>query len=315
MAGKHFLDELGRFDGDAEILQRTFEARGLDRVAREDRIEREQQVPAATRPLHEPTRVALFPRTLRADHEDRVAALRHRAKAHRVEVFEQHQLITARDHGHARRAVHGHLTLTDRGQYTQMRGADAGAGGEDHLTAGHVFAARTHIGSALCIAVVVNDHLRFTAIAVFDTNHSIGTGRHGRAGHDAHGRTSLHPGQLRGIGASHARANHGQDAWHGARRPQHITPAHGIAVHSGIVPRRQRQTTRDILRQCPTQCRLERHPLNRGTRAAHRVQNGLQCVVVTQTTRSRHLPFTKVVDARYAAMRSCTRSTSRVGTV
>jgi hypothetical protein len=245
---------------------------------------------------------------------------------HSLDVAQRQQLVARRHDADARTAHHQRADVPDGCQHTQRRRAEPGTGRDGARALGDVLAARAHVAScAECVvahvAVVVHVHDRTVHHHVLDAHHGVGAGGHRGAGGDAH-RLSRGEHAAPCAAGGHRAGEAQRDGGVGARAANVRRP-HRDAVHSRVVPRRERDRRHDVGRQHAPERVAQRDPLGlQGDRAVeHRLDRLGDAEPQPRTDRSAHCPpaAARVVPKRSAAMRaasaSATRSTWRVGTV
>ena len=139
--------------------------------------------------------------------------------------------------------VHLHLGQPDAGQHTEVSGAEHGAGDEDLLPRGQVFARRSHVVADRGGAVDADPSAVVQRGRDFDGNDGVGAVGHRRPRHDADGLTATN-GRRRSS-ARGQRAHHVQLDRSGGR----VGRLYGVTVHGRVGERRDRLGGHNPFRQ------------------------------------------------------------------
>ena len=136
-------------------------------------------------------------------------------------------------------AVHERFPVGDRGEDAELGRAQCGAGREDGVTAADVLALVAHVPSHRRW----DDNCHATAVRLGVLLTDDGVGACGKRGpcEDPRRLAGAH-----GFGGEVARRDGFDDRQIDARAPGDVGPAYGVAVHRGIVPRRQVHRARDV---------------------------------------------------------------------
>ena len=136
--------------------------------------------------------------------------------------------------------VHQRLPVGDRGEHAELRGPQGGAGGEHGGAFTDVLALVAYVAPLLRRGD--NGHPTSVWLGVLLANDGIGAGGQRGAGEDARRFARTHR-----FGGEAARGHRLDDAQLDARAARDVRPAHGVAVHRGVVPRRQVHGARHVL--------------------------------------------------------------------